>query len=71
MYDHFPLVPLLGKFIRFSNASDYMCLGLLILMASPPNLLMLVALPNGLLMTYPLLLPSLLMLAITLPTARC
>ena len=22
---HFPLVPLLGKFIRFSNASDYMC----------------------------------------------
>ena len=22
---HFPLLPLLGKFIRFSNASDYMC----------------------------------------------
>ena len=22
---HFPLVPVLGKFIKFSNASDYMC----------------------------------------------
>ena len=27
---YFPLVPLLGKFIRFSNASDYMCKSILL-----------------------------------------